>query len=309
MSILFIAPKLKPDSWLKHMRAQDSGLDLRVWPDVGRPEDILLALSWKHPHGELAKFPQLKCIASLGFGVDHVLSDPALPRGVPVTRIVDPGMIRGMSEYVIAAVLNHTRQFTLYRRDQTAGVWKARVPRHPQDVRVGIMGLGHLGADAAGKLRALGFPVSGWSRTPKAVDGIRSFAGAETLARFLAQTDILVCLLPLTDATCGILNRDTLAHLPADAYVINAARGEHVVEEDLLAALEAGRLAGACLDVFRTEPLPAGHPFWTHPRVTITPHIASLTFPRDVAPQLVESYRRVRSGQPPLHVVDAGRGY
>jgi glyoxylate/hydroxypyruvate reductase len=309
VSMLFIAPKLKADSWLKHLRAQAPDVDFRVWPEVGAPEDVLFALSWKHPPGELAKLPRLRCIASLGFGVDHVLRDPDLPAGVPVTRIVDPGMIRGMSEYVLAAVLNHTRQFTLYGHDQTARVWKARVPSHPEDVRVGIMGLGHLGADAACKLRGLGFQVSGWSRTPKSIEGVRSFAGEEALSPFLAQSDILVCLLPLTEATRGILNRATLAQLPADAYVINAARGEHLVEEDLLAALDAGRLSGACLDVFRTEPLPADHPFWAHPRVTVTPHIASLTFPRDVAPQLIDNYRRVRSGQPPLHAVDIRRGY
>ncbi len=295
MTMLFIAPKLKPDSWLKHLRAQDPGLDLRVWPEVGAPEDIVFALSWKHPRGELAKFPRLRCIASLGFGVDHLLSDPGLPAGVPVTRIVDPGMIRGMSEYVITAVLNHTRQFTLYRQDQIAGVWKARAPKHPGDVRVGVMGLGHLGADAAVKLCALGFRVAGWSRTPKSVEGVQSFAGDEALDAFLAQSDILICLLPLTSATRG--------------YVINAARGEHLVEEDLVEALASERLSGACLDVFRTEPLPAGHPFWSHPRVTITPHVASLTFPRDVAPQIVDNYRRVRAGQAPLHVVDIQRGY
>jgi glyoxylate/hydroxypyruvate reductase A len=171
------------------------------------------------------------------------------------------------------------------------------------------MGLGHLGADAAVKLAGLGFRVSGWSRTPKSIDGVHSFVGDEALDAFLAQSDILICLLPLTAATQGILNRRTLARLPDGAYVINAARGEHLVEEDLVEALASERLAGACLDVFRTEPLPAGHPFWTHPRVTITPHVASLTFPRDVASQLVDNYRRVRAGQPPLHVVDPRRGY
>lgn len=309
MSILFIAPKLKAESYFKHLRALDPGLDLRTWPEVGAPEDILMALSWKHPAGELAKLPRLRCIASLGFGVDHVLTDPGLPAGVPITRLVDPGMIRGMTEYIVAAVLNHTRQFTLYRRDQAAGVWKARAPRHPRDARVGVMGLGHLGADAARTLLSMGFPVRGWSRTPKAIEGVRSFVGAEGLGPFLGESDILVCVLPLTAQTRDILNRRTLAQLPADAYLINVARGEHLVEEDLLALLESGHLSGACLDVFRVEPLPAGHPFWAHPRVTVTPHVASLTFARDVAPQLLENYRRVRSGQSPLHVIDAARGY
>jgi glyoxylate/hydroxypyruvate reductase A len=309
MTLLFMAPGLKAESWIKHFRSQEPGLDLRVWPDAGPPEEVLFVASWKHPFGELKKFPHLKCIASLGFGVDHVLRDPDLPAGVPVTRLVDPGMIDAMSAYVVAAVLNHSGLFDLYRQDQARKRWKARRPRHPQEVRVGIMGLGHLGVDAARKLRSLGFPVSGWSRTVKALEGIGCVVGDEGLKGFLSRTDILICLLPLTPATEGILNRRTLSQLPAGAYVINAARGEHLVEEDLLAALESGRISGACLDVFRQEPLPESHPFWSHPRVTVTPHVASLTYPKAVAPQIVENYRRVRTGQPPLHVVDVQRGY
>jgi glyoxylate/hydroxypyruvate reductase A len=309
MTMLFLAPKLKGESWLKHIRNLDAGIDLRVWPEVGRAEDVIFALCWQHPLGELKKYPGLKCIASLGFGVDHILRDPHLPSGVPVTRLVDPGMIAAMSEYVLAAVLGYTRQFDLYRQDQAQKKWTARIPKQTQDARVGIMGLGHLGADAARKLRALGFTVAGWSRTTKQVEGVRSFAGESGLDPFLAQSDILVCLLPLTPATQGILNRRTLSRLPKGAYVINAARGDHLVEEDLLAALESGQLSGACLDVFRKEPLPESHPFWSHPRVTVTPHVASLTFPKAVAPQIVENYRRVRSGQPPLHAVDIRQGY
>jgi len=309
MAMLFLAPDLKADSWIKHLRNQDPELDLRVWPEVGRAEEVIFVLSWKHPPGEMKKFPKLKCISSLGFGVDHVLRDPDLPAGVPVTRLVDPGMIAAMSEYILTAVLTYTRQFDLYRQDQMQRRWKIRTPKLPQQVRVGIMGLGHLGSDVARKLQSLGFAVSGWSRLPKAIEGISSFAGEEGLVEFLARSDILVCLLPLTPATEGILNRRTFSQLPSGAYVINAARGEHLIEEDLLAALASGYIAGACLDVFRQEPLPASHPFWSHPRVTVTPHIAALTYPKAVAPQIIENYRRVRSGQPPLHVVDARRGY
>jgi len=309
MAMLFLAPGLKADSWIKHLRNEDLELYLRVWPDVGRSEEIIFVLSWKHPHGEMKKFPKLRCISSLGFGVDHVLRDPDLPAGVPVTRLVDQGMIDGMSEYVLAAVLAYTRQFDLYRQDQVQKKWTKRIPKLPQQVRVGIMGLGHLGSDAARKLQSLGFTVFGWSRAPKEIEGIISFAGEEGLDEFLARSDILICLLPLTPATEGILNRRTFSKLPAGAYVINAARGEHLVEEDLIAALASGHIAGACLDVFRQEPLPESHAFWSHPRVTVTPHIASLTYPKNVAPQIIENYRRVRSGQPPLHVVDRRRGY
>jgi len=307
--MLFLAPELDAQPWVKHLHRQDPGLDLRIWPEVGPPEDVLFVLSWKHPLGIMKRFPRLKCIASLGFGVDHVLRDPDLPAGVPVTRIVDAGMVDAMSTYVLAAVLSHARQFNLYRRDQALKTWTARIPKHPHDVRVGIMGLGHLGSDAARKLHALGFPVTGWSRTPKSTDGVTGFAGEGELDDFLSGADILICLLPLTSATQGILNRRTLSKLPAGAYLINAARGEHLVEGDLIAALESGHLSGACLDVFREEPLPESHPFWSHPQVTVTPHVASLTYPRDVAPQIVANYHRVRAGQLPRNVVDLKRGY
>ncbi len=309
MTILFLAPDLKSDSWVKHLRAQEPELEVRVWPEVGRAEDILLALCWRHPFGDLLRYENLRCIASLGFGVDHILRDPDLPAGVPVTRIVDPAMVDAMSEYILAAVLHHTRRFGLFFRDQADRRWTPRRALSPTEVRVGIMGLGHLGADAARKLLPLGFRVAGWSRSPKRLEGVACFSGESELEAFLAQADVLVCLLPLTPATDGILNRRTFSLLPAGAYVINAARGEHLVDEDLLAALESGHLSGACLDVFRKEPLPESHPFWSAPRVTVTPHIASLTYPKAVAPQLVDSYRRVRSGLLPLNVIDTQRGY
>jgi glyoxylate/hydroxypyruvate reductase A len=309
MTILFLAPELKSDPWVKHLRLQEPGLEVRVWPEVGRTEEILLALCWRHPSGELLKYENLRCVASLGFGVDHILRDPDLPPGVPITRIVDPAMIAAMSEYILAAVFLHARQFGSFARDQARRKWQPRRPLHPADLRVGIMGLGHLGADAADKLRLLGVQVSGWSRTPKRLEGVTGFTGDEGLEAFLAQADVLVCLLPLTPATEGILNRRTLSLLPPGAYVINVARGEHIVEEDLLAALESGQVSGACLDVFRKEPLPENHPFWSAPGITVTPHVASLTYPKAVAPQLIESYRRVRSGRLPLNVIDTRRGY
>lgn len=307
--MLFMSPKSKSDSWVKHLRAQDPGLDLRVWPETGPVEEIEFILCWKHPLGELKKYPNLKCIASLGFGVDHILRDPDLPPGVPIARLVDEFMVHAMSEYILTAVLCHTRQFDRFQQDKSQKKWQTRRPMHPQNVHVGIMGLGHLGADAARKLRLLGFPVSGWSRTLKHVEGITAWAGPDALEEFLAQTNVLVCLLPLTRATRGILDGRTFARLPADAYLINAARGEHLVEADLLAALDSGHLSGACLDVFREEPLPESHPFWSHPRITVTPHCASLTEPRTVAPQIVENYRRVRSGLAPRHVIDTEKGY
>jgi glyoxylate/hydroxypyruvate reductase A len=214
-----------------------------------------------------------------------------------------------MSEYVVLSVLNYCRQFDDYRADQAQKQWHPRKPRLAEDTRIGILGFGQLGADAAKKLSNLGFRVAGWSRRPKNIAGGQCFAGEEALANFLSRTHILICLLPLTPATKGILNRKTFEKLPGGAYVINVARGQHLVESDLIDALDSGQLTGACLDVFDVEPLPPDHPFWAHPKIKVTPHISSITFPKAVAPQIIENYQRAKTGKPPLNVVDAERGY
>lgn len=309
MAFLFIARGVKADPWVRQLKALDPQLDIRVWPEVGNAEEIELALSWNHPPGEFKKYENLKCIASLGAGVDHILGDPNLPEGVSVTRVLEPNMAQSMSEYVILCVLNYCRQFDLYRTDQIQNRWHPRKPLLAADLCIGIMGLGQLGADAAKKLSQLGFQVNGWSRTPKKIDGVQSFAGDSTLNDFLSLSDVLICLLPLTPATKGILNCKTFEKLPGGSYLINVARGEHLVEQDLLDALESGQISGACLDVFQVEPLPEGHPFWNHPKIIITPHISSLTYPKAVAPQIVENYHRLKSGKPLLNQVDIERGY
>jgi phosphoglycerate dehydrogenase-like enzyme len=309
MAFLIIAPDIKVTSWVKHLSRLEPGIDIRIWPDAGNTEDIEFALTWHHPPGELNKYGNLKCIASLGAGVDHILVDPDLPAGVPITRVVESSMAQSMSEYVVLAVLNYCRQFDNYRADQAQKRWHPRLPLLAQDLGIGIMGLGQLGGDAAKKLSHLGFRVAGWSRTAKTIQDIQCFAGETALGDFLSRSHILICMLPLTSTTAGILNRSTFSRLPAGAYVINVARGRHLVENDLLAALDSGHLAGACLDVFEVEPLPPAHPFWAHPKIVVTPHISSITLPRAVAPQIVENYRRVKSGKKPLNRVDIDRGY
>jgi glyoxylate/hydroxypyruvate reductase A len=214
-----------------------------------------------------------------------------------------------MTEYVVWAVLHHCRDMEKYRADQSAMAWLPVFPRPRGETSVGIMGLGQLGSHAAATLRDLGFPVLGWSRTPKGIAGVATHWGKEGLGGFLTRTWILVCLLPLTPETRGILNRRTFAALPRGAYLINVARGAHLAKEDLLEALGSGQLSGACLDVFETEPLPAGHPFWSHPRIMVTPHVSSLTDPQAVAVQILENYCRLRRGEPLVHVVDRQRGY
>jgi glyoxylate/hydroxypyruvate reductase A len=309
MVLLVIAPDLEIEGYVRELKTLAPKLDVRLWPEIGNADDIEFALTWNHPPGEFKKFKNLRCIASLGAGVDNILKDPHLPEKVPVTRVVEPSMSQFMSEYVILAVLNHCRQFDLFKQDQAAKRWQPRFPLLARDIRIGIMGLGQLGGDAARKLVGLGFGVIGWSRTPRRIENVMNFVGEVDLYNFLSQADILICLLPLTSATKGILNRKTFEKLPAGAYVINVARGEHLVEADLLAALETGHISGACLDVFRVEPLPANHPFWNHPNITLTPHISSLTDPKAVMPQIIENYNRLKSGKPLLNVVDRKRGY
>ena len=309
MALLVIAPDLEAEKFADELKHLDRTLDIRIWPQIENADDIEFALTWNHPPGEFKKFKNLKCIASLGAGVDGILRDPDLPKDVPVTRVVQSSMSLYMSEYILLSVLNYCRQFDIYKKDQIEKRWQPRMPLLARDIRIGIMGLGQLGADAARKLVQLGFSVNGWSRTPKEIKGVVSYAGDEALDEFLGISTILICTLPLTSATTGILNRNTFGKLPAGAYVINVARGQHLIEEDLLAALDSGHLSGACLDVFQVEPLPEAHPFWNHANIIITPHISSITDPKAVMPQILENYHRMESGQPLVHVVDKDKGY
>ncbi len=309
MILLFLSKVDRADWWRQELTARVPGLEMRVWPETGAREDIGFALVWKPPKGEMRRYPNLKAIFSLGAGVDHLLRDPELPAGVPLCRIVDRALTTQMSEYVLLHVLRYHRQQPHYDRQQQAHEWRDQAQPRARERRVGIMGMGVLGRDAAAKLVAVDFAVAGWSRSPKSLPGVDSYHGANGLGPFLARSDILVCLLPLTKATEGILNRDTFARLPEGAELINVARGGHLVEDDLIPALDAGRLSAATLDVFRREPLPADHPFWADPRITVTPHVASITDPRSIADLVAENIRRARSGEPFLNVVDPARGY
>ena len=308
MALLFLSPNDDPGVWTQALSALLPELDIRVWPDTGPVADIDVALVWKPPPGELRRFPQLKLIISLGMGVDHLLQDPALP-SVPLARIVDPGIITQMAEYVCLAVLHYHRHIDDYERQQREQCWR-RLPLAETARRtVGLLGLGAIGSHTARQLTALGFPVLAWSRSPKTLEGVDCFHGPAEFEPFLRRSTVLVCLLPLTGETQGIIDAVTLALLPAGAYVVNCARGGHLVERDLLAALDRGHIAGATLDVFQQEPLPAEHPFWTHPKVRVTPHIAGITNPGTTAPQIVENIRRLSEGLPLLHPVDRVRGY
>ncbi len=264
---------------------------------------------WRPPPGLLDQLPNLKLIISLGAGVDHVLADPSLPPGVPILRLVDPYMTAAMSEYVQLQVLRLHRQDPAYLAQQHARVWRPLPQPNAAERRVGVLGLGALGGDAALKLKVLGFDVAGWSRTERKLPGIPSFHGPEGLAALLARSEILVCLLPLTPATQGILDARLFARLPKGAAIVNCARGGHLVEADLLAALDGGQLSAAALDVFGDEPLPQQHPFWHHPRILITPHVAAATHPPTAAAAVADNLRRQREGRPLLNRVDVSVRY
>ena len=268
-----------------------------------------IALVAYPPAGTLEKLKDVKLIQSLWMGVEKLLADPAYPEGVPLARLVDPGMVAAMSETVLYHVLDwHRRQYR-YRQHQQEIRWHRYRQYLASDHTIGILGLGELGTDAARKLLALGFSVAGWSRRPKAVPQVKSFSGPEGLGEMLSISDVVVCLLPLTAQTKGILGRENLGKIKKGGGLINVARGPHVPVPDLLAALDSGHLAHAYLDVFDVEPLPASSPLWRHPGVTITPHAAALTEPRTAVERIAENVERVRRGEQPLNLVDFAAGY
>lgn len=309
MAILFaVAPPEEPRHWIKHLEKLLPGEEFRIWPEVGARADVEVVLVWRPPKGSMSGYPNLRMIHNLGAGVDAVIGNPELP-DVPLASMKDDGLRQGMIEYVLHAVLHLHRDMHRYAEFQREGRWKPMMQADTGRRRIGILGLGHLGGTCAEHLVRIGFPVAGWSRTRKSLAGIESFAGLGELPAFLARTDILVVLAPLTAETRGIVSAVNLAHLPTGAYLVNAARGPLIVEKDVLAALDSGSLAGAFLDVFETEPLPAGHPFWTHPKVIVTPHVAALNLAGPGSARIAENIKRVRAGLPPVGLVDKTRGY
>lgn len=312
MAILFHCTHESVETYRAPLAALLPSMPLRDSADMGPVDAIRYALVWHPPAGLLASLPNLRAVFNLGAGVDGVLGTPAikeLPAHVPLIRLADAGMAPQMVEWVLHGVLRFHRRFEDYAAEQAAGRWSRLAVKPAAETRVGILGLGVLGQAVARQVRALGYQTRGWSRRPRSLDGMATFAGAEGLTPFLAETDILVCLLPLTPETRGLLNAGTLGRLPRGAALINAARGAHVVDADLLRLLDAGHLQGAQLDVFDQEPLPASHPYWTHPRVRITPHVAAETLPGPACDQIADAIGRLERGDTPPHVVDRQAGY
>jgi glyoxylate/hydroxypyruvate reductase A len=310
MAVLLSTKPAAMAMWRDALLAVDPGLDIRMFPDAGDPAAIEAAVVWtSHDMAELRRYPHLRLIVSMGAGVDHLLRPPGPPPGIPVARLVDRMLTSQMGEWVLLNVLRFHRQDLDYRALQRDKVWNELPAPVTAQTPIGFLGLGELGTHAAGLLRGIGFPVLGWSRRPKTVEGVETFHGAEGLSAMASRSRILVCLLPLTPETRGIIDQRLLGLLPQGAFVINGARGGHLVDADLLAALDSGHVAGAALDVFAPEPLPAGHPYWSHPRVVMTPHAASITIPESAAPQVVENLHRARAGRDLLNLVDFAAGY
>lgn len=309
MAILFRSTPAATARWRPLLATLLPGHEIRYWPEIGDRAAIHHALVWHPEPGLLASLPNLKMIFGLGAGVDHLLRDPDLPHHVPIVRLVDPYMTDAMSEFVALSVLRLHRQDLDYLAQQREAVWQEREQKNAAERPVGILGFGTLGQDAGRKLKALGFDVAGWSRGARQIPGFATFAGPDGLDRLLARSEILVCLLPLTPETRGILNARNFALLPRGAGIVNAGRGEHLVEEDLIPALDCGRLSGAVLDVFREEPLPPEHPFWRHKRILVTPHIAAETHPPTAAPIIRDAIRQCEAGLPIANRVDLARGY
>ena len=316
-ALVYISPDDPAERWrdalIPVLPEVDFTHDFHVWPDgmngLDDPRNVDIAIVWRPNPGALKHFPNLKAVINLGAGVDTILADDTYPEGVPLVRMIDPDLTRHMTEFVVHRVLHFHRKFHDYDQMQRDHNWHELTQDDTLKKRVGILGLGTLGADAARHLVPFGFRIAGWSRTEKHIEGVQSFYGQDGLKKFLARTDILICLLPLTPKTQGILNTETLSYLPIGAYVINSGRGHQIVEDDLVVALDSGRIAGAALDVFCTEPLPSSSPIWDHQKIIITPHIASLSSPQSAARDIAENIRRIRRGETPNDLIDMNAGY
>ena len=296
----------RPEPWIKELREALPDAQIEAWTPGAPQADH--AVVWAPPQQFLDEQPGLSGIFNIGAGVDALLK-LRMPPHAKLVRIDDGGMAVQMAEFVCHALIRHFRELDVYAEAARDGEWTYRRPRLRADFPVGIMGVGVLGQRVAKAVQQFEFPVNGWSRAPRPVEGVRGFAGSEQLGEFLAASRVLVCLLPLTPDTRGILNKSTLAKLQFGGYLINVARGGHLVEEDLIPLIDAGQLSGATLDVFQTEPLAAEHPFWRHPRITVTPHGSARTLRDETVAQIAGKIRAMLRGEPIAGVVDAARGY
>ncbi|MEX0660793.1 MAG: glyoxylate/hydroxypyruvate reductase A [Balneolaceae bacterium] len=308
MSILFVAQHREMAPFKSAIEKLDPNMDVEIWPHVKKPERVQFAVAWNHPKNVFDAFPNLQVISSLGAGVDHLFTDKTIPKNIRFTRVVAPSLSDQMCDYVLGSVLNILQKTETYYDQQKKAGWKPQKTYRKKDLSVGVMGLGAIGKKVTERLALNGFSVAGWSNSKKGIKGIKTFSASQ-LDSFLTQTNILVCLLPLTTETEGILDLKLFKKLNKPAFVINVARGEHLVEEDLIYSLDIDLINHAILDVFSKEPLPESHPFWGRDKITITPHIASVTDADEVADLLLDNYKRLLSDMDLLYEVDRKKGY
>jgi glyoxylate/hydroxypyruvate reductase len=306
MGIAIISPGRDVSIWVENITKIDKNIKVQVYPNINDLENVQAVILWQHPHGILETFPNLKLICSMGAGVDHILTDKKIPDHLPIVRIVDEKLTFSMTNYVVMGVLNFHRQTLRYLKDKQRSVWDMTSPEIP--VQVGVMGAGELGGDIIEKLKFMGIDVVGLGNSPKKGLDYPYYDKTQT-NEFLKAINVLVCMLPLTRETEGILNIDLFRKCNKGTYLINVARGKHLLEEDLLVAIEEGFISGALLDVFQKEPLPESHPFWTKEEIMITPHIASVTNPEAAAPQIVENFHRMNKNLKLLNEIDRIKGY
>lgn len=309
MDVVADFPWENGQEWVDELRRQATAHRIHVWPDIPDPEAVRAAIVWTPDADLLRDFDNLSALIVPGAGVDQLFRSAGDLPDLPIVRLADPVMATRMAEYMLAMVLDHHRQLRRYREQQAGAVWTRHFHPDADDIRVGILGLGVMGAAAARHLQAIGYAVTGWSRSEKSLPGIKTVAGEAALEPLIASSDVLICLLPLTEATRGILNIGLFDAMPEGALVINAARGGHLVVPDLLEALDRGKLGAAVLDVFEDEPLSPESPLWRHPKVTVTPHIASLSNPVTGVRQIVRALDRIEVGETPDHLVDRHAGY
>lgn len=309
MSILFCSPTDSPDPWRHALAQAFPNLGFCVYSESVVLDQVRYVLAWNPPPGLLARLPNLRAVLWLGAGVDRLLADATLPPDVPIIRLVDAGFAQQMSEYAMYAVLHFQRRMGEYASQQGKRLWRSLQEPIARDWPVGVLGMGAIGSVVANRMANMGFPVRGWSRRDVRLEGVEVFSGEPGFGNLLARSRVVINVLPLTGQTENILNAGALSLMPRGGYLVNIARGGHVVDEDLIAALDSGHLSGAMLDVFRDEPLPADHPFWVHPKIIITPHVAAQTNALLAQAQVIESIRRLERGEVPRGVVDRSKGY
>lgn len=308
MALLYKADPVRGEQWKRLFAEHAPDIEWRAWPDIGDPKDIRYLAAWQAPDNLETLLPNLQVLFALSAGVDQLDLD-RLPTTLPVVRLLDPSITRGMCEYASFAVLSLHRDMLRYRQQQMARCWQAHLLQPAAKRRVGVMGLGTQAQQILATLQTFGFDLSGWARSEHRIAGVDCFAGAEQLPAFLGRCDIVVCVLPLTEQTKGILNRQLFQHLPKGAALVNMGRGGHLIEEDLLEALASGQLSAAVLDVLEQEPAAPDHPFWHHPQILLTPHIAAMTQPESAFSVLLENIRRHQRGESMLGQVDRERSY